>query len=118
MSDKVVYSVAENWSANAWINAEKYQSMYSQSIEDPHAFWSEQSNLFLTWQQPWNHLNKADFHTGEASWFVDGKLNVATNCIDRHLKLRQIKSLSFGKVTSRIMIKKSLTQNFMSRYQG
>ena len=88
MSDKVVYSVAENWSANAWINAEKYQSMYSQSIEDPHAFWSEQSNLFLTWQQPWNHLSKADFHTGEASWFVDGKLNVATNCIDRHLETK------------------------------
>ena len=62
--------------------------MYSQSIEDPHAFWSEQSNLFLTWQQPWNHLNKADFHTGEASWFLDGKLNVATNCIDRHLETK------------------------------
>lgn len=88
MSDNVVYSVAENWSANAWVNAEKYKAMYSQSVEDPHAFWSEQSDLFLNWQKPWEHLNKADFHTGEASWFLNGKLNVAINCIDRHLENR------------------------------
>jgi acetyl-CoA synthetase len=86
MSDKVVYSVAESWSANAWVNAEKYQSMYSQSIENPLAFWSEQSDLFLHWEQPWQHLNEADFHAGKASWFLNGKLNVATNCIDRHLE--------------------------------
>ncbi|MDG2017951.1 MAG: acetate--CoA ligase [Porticoccaceae bacterium] len=88
MSDNVVYTVAENWSANAWVNAEKYKAMYSQSVEDPHAFWSEQSDLFLNWQEPWEHLNKADFQTGEASWFLNGKLNVAINCIDRHLDNR------------------------------
>ena len=88
MSDEVIYSVAESWSASAWVNAEKYQSMYSMSIEDPLAFWSEQSDLFLHWDQPWKLLNEANFHAGEASWFLNGKLNVATNCIDRHLKDR------------------------------
>ena len=86
MSDNLIYSVAENWSVNVWIDADKYQAMYQQSINNPKAFWSEQSELFLSWQQDWNTLKKVDFKSAQASWFVDGKLNVAVNCIDRHLE--------------------------------
>jgi acetyl-CoA synthetase len=85
MSNQVVYPVAERWSASAWVDKEKYQSMYRQSIEEPDLFWAEQSDLFLTWQQPWTDLNNVEFKRAEASWFIDGKLNVAVNCIDRHL---------------------------------
>ena len=85
MSNRVVYSVAERWSASAWVDKGKYQSMYRQSIEQPDLFWTKQSDLFLTWQQPWTELNKVEFKNAQASWFVDGKLNVAVNCIDRHL---------------------------------
>ncbi|MGB2106293.1 MAG: acetate--CoA ligase [Porticoccaceae bacterium] len=85
MSDRVIYSVAERWSASAWVDKGKYQSMYRQSIEQPDLFWTKQSDLFLTWQQPWTELNKVEFKNAQASWFVDGKLNVAVNCIDRHL---------------------------------
>ena len=88
MSDKVVYSVAESWSASAWVNKENYQAMYNQSIEDPNAFWLEQSNLFLSWNKPWKILNKIEFENAQTSWFVDGKLNVAVNCVDRHLEHR------------------------------
>ena len=52
MSDKIVYSVAESWSASAWVNRDDYQAMYNQSIEDPNSFWLQQSNLFLIWEQP------------------------------------------------------------------
>jgi acetyl-CoA synthetase len=85
MSNTVVYSVAERWSASAWIDEGKYQSMYRQSIEQPDLFWTKQSDLFLTWQQPWTDLNNIEFKNAQASWFIDGKLNVAVNCIDRHL---------------------------------
>jgi acetyl-CoA synthetase len=85
MSNQVVYPVAERWSASAWVDKEKYQSMYRQSIEEPDLFWAEQSELFLTWQQPWTDLNNVEFKRAQASWFIDGKLNVAVNCIDRHL---------------------------------
>jgi acetyl-CoA synthetase len=85
MSNQVVYPVAERWSASAWVDKEKYQSMYRQSIEEPDLFWAEQSDLFLTWQQPWTDLNNVEFKRAQASWFIDGKLNVAVNCIDRHL---------------------------------
>ena len=73
MSDKVVYSVADSWSASAWVNQENYQAMYKQSIEDPSTFWLEQSNLFITGNQPWNLLNKVEFEIAQTSWFVDGK---------------------------------------------
>jgi acetyl-CoA synthetase len=85
MSNQNVYPVAESWSASAWVDKEKYQSMYRQSIEEPDLFWAEQSELFLTWQQPWTDLNNVEFKRAQASWFIDGKLNVAVNCIDRHL---------------------------------
>ncbi|MGB2173216.1 MAG: acetate--CoA ligase, partial [Porticoccaceae bacterium] len=86
MSDKLIYSVAENWSANAWVDADKYTSMYRQSLEDPDDFWSGQSKAFLKWQQPWKVLKQVQFKTAETSWFIGGKLNVAVNCIDRHLE--------------------------------
>ncbi|MFL2530167.1 MAG: acetate--CoA ligase [Porticoccaceae bacterium] len=85
MSNQNVYPVADSWSASAWVDKEKYQSMYRQSIEEPDLFWAEQSDLFLTWQQPWTDLSNVEFKQAQASWFIDGKLNVAVNCIDRHL---------------------------------
>lgn len=86
MSDKLIYSVAENWSANAWVDADRYTEMYRQSINNPDVFWAQQSDSFLSWQQPWKSLKKVDFKAADTSWFIDGKLNVAVNCIDRHLE--------------------------------
>ncbi|HCS65988.1 MAG TPA: acetate--CoA ligase, partial [Cellvibrio sp.] len=48
----------------------------------------EQAKTFLTWQQPWSQVTKSDLRKGEVSWFIDGKLNVSVNCIDRHLPAR------------------------------
>ncbi|MFL2531953.1 MAG: acetate--CoA ligase [Porticoccaceae bacterium] len=86
MSDKLIYSVAENWSADCWIDADKYKDMYRQSIEEPDIFWTEQSDLFLSWEKAWDTLSVSDFQTAKASWFIGGKLNIAVNCIDRHLE--------------------------------
>ena len=86
MSDKLIYSVAENWSADCWIDADKYKDMYRQSLEEPDIFWTEQSDLFLSWEKAWDTLSVSDFQTAKASWFIGGKLNIAVNCIDRHLE--------------------------------
>jgi acetyl-CoA synthetase len=77
-----------HWHENAWINKEKYQQMYQQSIDQPDLFWSEQASEFLTWDTPWQTVCNYDFAAGEATWFGGGKLNVAVNCIDRHLASR------------------------------
>ena len=88
MSEFLSRPVSSHWQQNAWINKEKYQQMYQQSIDQPDLFWAEQASEFLTWDTPWQTVCNYDFAAGEATWFGGGKLNVAVNCIDRHLASR------------------------------
>ena len=88
MSEFPSRPVPLHWHENAWINKEKYQQMYQQSIDQPDLFWSEQASEFLTWDTPWQTVCNYDFAAGEATWFGGGKLNVAVNCIDRHVASR------------------------------
>jgi acetyl-CoA synthetase len=62
--------------------------MYQQSLNDADNFWAAQADAFLSWDKRWHTVNQYDFVKGEASWFDGGKLNVAYNCIDRHLETR------------------------------
>ena len=88
MSEVKVHPVHKDFAAEAHIDAETYQQMYRQSIDNPESFWAEQAEKFLDWNQQWSNVSTFDFHTGEASWFTGGKLNVTVNCIDRHLTNR------------------------------
>ncbi len=88
MSDSKVYEVAESFASNAHLDAEKYQAMYRQSIENPADFWAEQANQFLAWEKPWDTVLDWDFTTGKIRWFEGGKLNACYNCVDRHLERR------------------------------
>lgn len=88
MSNASLYPVPENFKTSAAIDLERYTALYQQSIAEPEQFWSEQANQFLVWHQPWSQLTKSDLHKGEVAWFIDGKLNVSVNCIDRHLPAR------------------------------
>lgn len=88
MSEVHLYPVPERFKSTAAINLARYKEMYDQSINAPDTFWAEQAKTFLTWQQPWSQVTKSDLRKGEVSWFIDGKLNVSVNCIDRHLPAR------------------------------
>jgi len=88
MSEVHLYPVPESFKSSATIHFERYQAMYDQSVNDPDSFWAEQANQFLTWQAPWSEVTKSDLTKGEVAWFIDGKLNVSVNCIDRHLPAR------------------------------
>ncbi len=88
MSEVHLYPVPESFKSKAAINLARYKEMYDQSINAPDTFWAEQAKTFLTWQQPWSQVTKSDLRKGEVSWFIDGKLNVSVNCIDRHLPAR------------------------------
>ncbi|MEV6136641.1 acetate--CoA ligase [Nocardia sp. NPDC051990] len=58
-------------------------SLYQRAAADRDTFWAEQANR-LHWEQPWTQvLDWSDAPV--AKWFVDGKLNVAYNCVDRHV---------------------------------
>jgi len=87
MSEHATYPVPENF-ADAHITPDRYQALYQQSLDDPDTFWAERAREFLTWDQEWTAVSDNDISIGQARWFVDGKLNVSVNCIDRHLPKR------------------------------
>lgn len=67
----------------------QYNQMYLRSIEDSDAFWLEQANSLEWFKHPtaarkyvWDTAKRHIEHT----WFEDGKINLTTNCLDRHLK--------------------------------
>src|SRR5688572_1271789 len=88
MSELHIYPVNPSVSASCHINPEQYRTLYQESIQQPDAFWARAAEQFLTWDRKWTQVREFDFHKGTATWFRDGKLNVTTNCIDRHLKER------------------------------
>ncbi len=88
MSSLPMYPVPASWQDSAWINKQKYTEMYRQSVDQPEQFWAQQADEFLTWDTPWQTVCSYDFSAAEATWFGGGKLNVAVNCIDRHLPQR------------------------------
>ncbi len=88
MSQAAVYKVPQEFAQNAHLDTSAYEEMYRRSIEEPDAFWKEQAKAFLHWQSFPSETCDYDFSKGQASWFGDGVLNVAENCIDRHLAKR------------------------------
>lgn len=64
---------------------EQYQEVYKNSIEDPASFWATQAETFV-WKQKWDKVVDWNFRDPDVKWFVNGKLNITENCLDRHLK--------------------------------
>jgi acetyl-CoA synthetase len=57
--------------------------VYERAAQDRLAFWAEQAQR-LQWDRPWDEV--LDWQPPFARWFVGGQLNVAVNCVDRHVE--------------------------------
>ena len=66
---------------------EQYQNDYQASVQDPEAFWANVAEQF-TWHQKWDKVLEWNFEEPNVKWFLNGKLNITENCLDRHLKTR------------------------------
>jgi acetyl-CoA synthetase len=88
MSDKV-YDVTPDWQKRAFIDHAKYKQMYAASVADPNKFWAEQAKR-VDWIKPFTKVKNTSYdpHNVSIKWFEDGTLNLAFNCIDRHLAKR------------------------------
>ncbi|WP_428928744.1 acetate--CoA ligase [Marinibacterium sp. SX1] len=84
-----VYAPSEDTVSHALIDAATYDEMYKASIEDPEGFWAEHGKR-IDWIKPFTKVKNTSFAPGNVDirWFEDGTLNVAANCIDRHLETR------------------------------
>jgi acetyl-CoA synthetase len=89
MSEIQIHPVPAAVAAHALIDNAKYKEMYRASVDDPEAFWGEQGKR-LDWIKPYTKVKNTSFAYDNVSinWFEDGTLNVAANCIDRHLATR------------------------------
>ncbi|PID46193.1 MAG: acetate--CoA ligase [Proteobacteria bacterium] len=89
MSEKT-FPVSAEFAAQANINKAQYEAMYKRSIDDPEGFWNEQANKYVSWFEPWKETLDWSFDSDDLhiNWFTEAKLNVAYNCIDRHLETR------------------------------
>ncbi|ODQ01259.1 MULTISPECIES: acetate--CoA ligase [Salinivibrio] len=87
MSDSHVYPVMPSIAQKAHADEATYQALYQQSVTDPEGFWREHGQI-LDWIKPYTKVKHTSFDTGHVDirWFEDGTLNVAANCIDRHLQ--------------------------------
>jgi acetyl-CoA synthetase len=57
--------------------------VYERAAADPEAFWAEWARK-LDWIEPFHTV--CEWNPPHAKWFLGGKLNVAANCLDRHIK--------------------------------
>jgi acetyl-CoA synthetase len=61
-----------------------YKKAYQKSVDDPEGFWNEIASAF-EWRKQWDKTLEWNFKEPRVKWFLNGKLNITENCIDRHL---------------------------------
>ncbi|WP_375390572.1 acetate--CoA ligase [uncultured Sphingomonas sp.] len=84
-----IYPVPAGWAKTARVDEAEYRRLYEASVSSPGSFWLDQAKRLRWVREPtiagdWSFAEQ-DFHI---QWFADGELNVAANCLDRHLDAR------------------------------
>ena len=90
MSEKRTFPPPADLQAEAHVTSmQQYQEMYDRSVNDPDGFWLEQAEQVVHWFRKPTVARRYTWDTAarkvEHTWFADGQLNVAYNCLDRHL---------------------------------
>ncbi|MEO6075804.1 MAG: acetate--CoA ligase [Dokdonella sp.] len=84
-----LHPVDPDFASNARVTATDYQRDYAASIADPEKWWGAIGKR-LDWITPYTKVKDVSFATDDLHirWYEDGTLNVAANCLDRHLATR------------------------------
>jgi acetyl-CoA synthetase len=83
LNEQRVFKPAESFSASAHIRSlEDYEALSARAAVDPEGYWAGVASE-LHWFEKWNKV--LEWNLPFSRWFVDGKTNIAYNCLDRHL---------------------------------
>ena len=94
-SEGKVFAVPADFRQRAYISSmAQYQEMYRRSLEDPDAFWGEVAER-ISWFKRWDRVQNHDFPRAQIRWFEGGRLNLAYNCLDRHLETEVADKVAF-----------------------
>ncbi|TRV45647.1 MAG: acetate--CoA ligase [Microcystis panniformis Mp_MB_F_20051200_S9] len=84
LQENRLFPPSAEFAQNATIKSlEEYQQLYAKAKADPQAFWAQLAEKELYWFEKWSEV--LDWQPPFAKWFVNGKINICYNCIDRHL---------------------------------
>jgi acetyl-CoA synthetase len=84
-----LHPVPEEFAAKARLRAHDYETLYAESVRDPNGFWGRIGKR-LDWIKPYTQVKDVSFKADSlhVRWYADGELNLAANCLDRHLAKR------------------------------
>ncbi|MBB4618473.1 acetate--CoA ligase [Sphingomonas abaci] len=86
---EILYPVGDA-ATGARIDRAGYERLYAEAARDPEGYWRDEARRTLEWITPFTQVKDTSFDAADfrISWFADGELNVAANCLDRHLATR------------------------------
>ncbi|MEW9571624.1 acetate--CoA ligase [Rhodanobacter sp. Si-c] len=84
-----IHPVDPAFAAKARIRKDDYERLYAESVKDPEGFWAKVGER-LDWAKKPTRIKDVSYDPKNLHirWYDDGTLNVAANCLDRHLKER------------------------------
>ena len=83
LKEERVFQPPQEFSAKARIKSfAEYEQLYKQAQDDPEGFWASMAKE-LDWFKPWDKV--LEWNPPFAKWFTGGRINIAHNCLDRHL---------------------------------
>ena len=90
---KEIYPVPEKFRQKAYIKSrQEYEKIWKDSLDNQDAFWAKIAEEYVTWFKKWDKVSDNKFGNTpselQIKWFVNGKVNVSYNCLDRHLAKR------------------------------
>ncbi|VEP12284.1 acetyl-CoA synthetase [Hyella patelloides LEGE 07179] len=84
LHEERLFPPSEEFALQAHITSlTQYQTLYDKAKEHPELFWAELAESELHWFQKWDKV--LDWQPPFAKWFLNGKINISYNCLDRHL---------------------------------
>jgi len=87
MSEEKVFPPSSDFVTKAQVRGmEGYRALYDAARDKPEEFWGDLAERELHWFEKWTHV--FEWAPPNVKWFAGGKLNVADNCLDRHLATR------------------------------
>ncbi|MBN8466677.1 acetate--CoA ligase [Corallococcus exiguus] len=95
LTESRVFPPPEDFSRRAHIrDMQDYQRLWDEAAKDPDKYWGDRAREELYWKEPFQTV--LDWKPPHARWFVEGKTNLAYNCLDRHLpKLKDKAAILF-----------------------
>ncbi|MFY1831217.1 acetate--CoA ligase [Myxococcus fulvus] len=90
LTETRVFPPPKEFSQRAHLKSmEDYQRLWDEAASNPDKYWGERAREELYWKEPFQTV--LEWKPPHARWFVEGRTNLAYNCLDRHLATRRDK---------------------------